>query len=197
MLDRFFNQAIFNTVVNEINGNKFTTDAMNITLFPNTFLFSLSSSGGIGACCTLGFHTFFTDGASPEHRWVFAYASWISPGVFGAGFGDVTALSHEITEAFDDPFLDNLVPAWQFPGEPESCQDNLETGDPVGVLQTATVSVPIKTRGNTFTYHPQTEALLQWFEQNPISDALDGAFSYPDTSALTKPATPFGPLTCQ
>ncbi len=198
LLSNFFNQQIFNLVNNEINANHYTTDAVNIALFPNTFLFSANSSGGIGNCCTLGFHTYFTDGGTPkESRWAFAYASWISPGLFGAGFEDVTALSHEVSETFNDPFVDNAVPAWVFPGEPGSCQDNLETGDPVEVLQTATVSVPTKVRGVTFTYHPQTEALLQWFEQGPTSDAISGAFSYPDTSALTHSATFFGKLTCQ
>lgn len=197
LLNRFFNQAIFNTVVNEINANNYSTGTMNIALFPNTYLFSLSSSGGIGGCCTLGFHTYFTDGGSPESRWVFAFASWMSPGLFNAGFEDVTALSHEISESFNDPFLSNAVPAWIFPGEPGTCQANLETGDPVEVLQKGTVSVPVKNLSQTFTYHPQTEALLQWFEQGTTSDALGGAFSYPDTSALTHSATPFGPLTCR
>jgi len=102
-------------------------------------------------------------------------------------------LSHEISEAVDDPFVDNAVPAWQFPNSPGSCQDNLETGDPIEVL--ANASVPIKTAGQVF--HPQTEALLQWFEQKSTSDALGGAFSYPDTKALKHSATPFGPLTCR
>src|SRR5207245_10759881 len=43
-----------------------------------------TNPGQRGSCCTLGFHTYFTDGASPEHRWVVNYASWISPGLFGA-----------------------------------------------------------------------------------------------------------------
>jgi hypothetical protein len=198
LLSNFFNQQIFQTVVNEINAGNYTTDALNIALFPNTFLFSASKTGGIGSCCTLGFHTYFTDGGSPkESRWTFAYASWISPGVFGAGFEDVTALSHEVSETFNDPFLNNAVPAWVFPGEPGTCQANLETGDPVEVLQTATVSVPTKVRDQSYTYHPQTEALLQWFEQSGTSNALGGAFSYPDTSALTTSATFFGKLTCR
>jgi hypothetical protein len=37
------------------------------------------------------------------------------------------------------------------------------------------------------TYHPQNEALLQWFEFQPKSNALGGAYSYPDTSILTAP----------
>jgi len=191
LLDQFFNQQIFNIVVKEINAGRFTTGALNIALFPNTSLFSLNAGGGVGDCCVLGFHTFFTNSAPVESRWIFAFASWISPGVF-SGFQDVTALSHEISEAVNDPFVNNLVPAWQFPNQPGSCQDNLETGDPVEVL--ANPMFPVNVSGKT--YHPQTEALLQWFEQKTTSTAINSAFSYPNTKALTKGATPFGPLTC-
>ena len=192
ILDQFFNQQLFNIVANEINAGRFNTHALNIALFPNTFVFSLNDKGGVGNCCTLGFHTFFTDSGVPkESRWIFAFASWISPGVF-TGFQDVTALSHEISESLDDPFVNNQVPAWQFPDEPGTCQDNLETGDPVEVLSNP--SFPVHVAGTT--YHPQTEALLQWFEQKSTSTAINSAFSYPNTKALTHGATPFGPLTC-
>lgn len=193
LLDQFFDQQIFNLVVSQINAGRFATNALNIALFPNTFLFSLNNSGGMGDCCVLGFHTYFTDNGKPrESRWVFAFASWISPGVFSGGFQDVTALSHEISEAFNDPFVDNVVPAWQFPGEPGTCADDLEVGDPVEVLASAVF--PMHLSG--MIYHPQTEALLQWFKQKSPSTALNGAFSYPNTKALTSPATPFGPLAC-
>lgn len=192
LLDQFFNQKIFDLVVNEINAGRFTTNALNIALLPDTFLFSLDNSGGVGNCCVLGFHTFFTNDATPKQsRWIFAFASWISPGIF-SGFQDVTALSHEISEAINDPFVDNLVPAWQYPNEPGTCQDNLETGDPVEVL--ANPMFPIKISGTT--YHPQTEALFQWFEQKTTSTAINSAFSYPNTKALTHGATAFGPLSC-
>jgi hypothetical protein len=85
------------------------------------------------------------------------------------------------------------VPRWQFPDEPPKskvCQGNLETGDPVEVLASATVSIKLKERNEVFVYHPQTEALLQWFEMGTTSDAIDGAFSYPDTSALPHSAVP-------
>jgi hypothetical protein len=192
LLDQFFNQQIFNIVANEIKAGRFSTNALNIALFPNTFLFSLNAEGGVGNCCTLGFHTFFTDSGVPkESRWIFAFASWISPGVF-AGFQDVTALSHEISESLNDPFVDNQVPAWQYPSQPGTCQDNLETGDPVEVLSNP--SFPMHVSG--MTYHPQTEALLQWFEQKSTSTAINSAFSYPNTKTLTRGATAFGPLTC-
>jgi hypothetical protein len=192
LLDQFFNQQIFNIVTNEIKAGRFSTNALNIALFPNTFIFSLNDEGGVGNCCTLGFHTFFTNSAVPkESRWIFAFVSWISPGVF-AGFQDVTALSHEISESLNDPFVDNQVPAWQFPSEPGTCQDNLETGDPVEVLSNP--SFPVHVSGTT--YHPQTEALMQWFEQKSTSTAINSAFSYPNTKTLTHGAIAFGPLTC-
>lgn len=102
----------------------------------------------------------------------------------------MTALSHETSEALNDPFINNIVPTWQFPGHPGVCGANLETGDPVEVLPVATVPLPVKERGQTFVYHPQTEALLEWFEIGNPSNAVGGAFSYPNTSALTSTATP-------
>lgn len=186
-----FNVLFSNAAVNDINLNNYTTNALNIQLYPNTYLFSVNSHGQRfrGDCCVLGFHTgFFDPSVTPTPIWLFAYASWISSGLFRGGFEDITALSHEISETFNDPLLNNVVPVWQFPGEPGACQNNLETGDPLEVLPTATVTLPIKERGTTFTYHPQTEALLQWFTQSSPSNALGGAFSYPDTTALTGPA---------
>ncbi len=193
LLDQFFDQKISGLVVNQINSGHYSTRSVNMALFPNTFLYSVNSTGGMGACCVLGFHTYFTNNARPiESRWVFVFASWISPGTFSGGFQDVTAVSHEISEAFDDPFVNNLVPAWQFPNEPGTCQDNLEVGDPVEVLSNAVFPVKI----GTVTYHPQTEALLQWFEEKSPSTAISGAFSYPNLKSLTAPAKAFGPLTC-
>lgn len=195
MLDLLFNFFFDNEVVNQINGGNFTTDALSMTLFPNTFLFSLNVSNPNvpGGCCVLGFHTYFLDGAVPQDRWITQYASWISPGLFGAGFQDVTALSHETSEAFNDPFVDNATPNWQFPGQPANskvCQSNLETGDPVEVLSTATVPIQIRENHQIFIYHPQNEALLQWFEMGPSSNAIDGAFSFPN------PVLPHSAIPC-
>jgi hypothetical protein len=196
MLNLFFNQQLGVIMNNEIDAGNATTDAINLPLFPNTYLFSFNRANPLvrGSCCTLGFHTYFTDGASPEHRWITDYASYISPGIFGGGFNDVTAISHEIAETFNDPFVNNVTPRWLFPGSSAPCtagnsQGNLETGDPVEVLANATFPVTLKNNGVETTYHPQTEALLQWFAQTSPSDALHGAFSYPDLTALQAPAT--------
>src|SRR5579863_4921853 len=185
MLSPLFNFLWDNEVVNEINLGNFTTNSINMTLFPNTFLFDLNTSnpGTPGSCCELGFHTYFLEGGIfPQPRWITEFASWISPGLFGAGFEDVTALSHETSEAFADPFVDNGTPNWQFPGQPAKstvCQNNLEDGDPIEGLANATSAIPVKQGGTSTIYHPQNIALYQWFEMGATSSAIDGAFSFP------------------
>jgi hypothetical protein len=194
LLDLFFNSVFDNQVISDINSGNDTTDAFNMELYPNTYLFSIDNTGKFASCCVLGFHTYFLDSSTvPQPRWITAFASWVSPGIFGAGFQDITPLSHEVTEAYDDPFVNTAVPVWQFPGQPANskvCQGNLETGDPVEVLPDATVAVPLRESGKVYTFHPQTEALLQWFSQGPASNAIDGAWSYPNESALTRSAVP-------
>lgn len=195
MLSPLFNFFFDNEVVSEINAGNFTTNGMNISMFPNTYLFNLNANNPNtpGGCCVLGFHTYFLDGGFPEDRWVVQYASWISPGLFGSGFQDVTALSHELSESFGDPFVDNPTPNWQFPGEPANakvCQNNLEQGDPIEVLANATSPIAVNERDFQFTYHPQNIPLLQWFEMGATSSALDGAFSFPDETVLPHSALP-------
>lgn len=193
LLDLVFSDLFFNQAVNDIIANNYTTDAFNMQAWPNTFLFSIDNKGKFANCCVLGFHNYiFDNSVTPEPRWIFAFSSWISPGLF-KGFQDATGLSHETSEAFNDPFVNTVVPRWQFPGQPPTskvCQGNLETGDPVEVLPNATVNITLKERHEVFTYHPQTEALLQWFEMGATSDAIDGAFSYPNRTTLPKSAVP-------
>jgi hypothetical protein len=193
LLDLLFNALNNNQVVRDIVAGNFTTDAININMYPNTFLFSINTQGQISGCCVLGFHTYyFQNGVTPQPRWLFNFASWISPGLFNA-FQDVTALSHEISETFNDPFVNTATPVWQFPGVPATskmCQGNLETGDPVEVLKTTSIPIHLRERKEVFVYHPQTEALLQWFEMGTTSDAIHHAFSYPDLTALPKSALP-------
>ena len=193
MLDSLFFQLYVNAVLNDIGANNFTTGTINIDMFPNTYLYSVnySNPNTPGSCCVVGFHTdFYVPGITPQPRWITIFASFISPGLFHGGVADVTGLSHEISESFNDPYNNNQTPSWQFPNLPSACQGNLETGDPVEVLPTTTVPLPVRDRNTVYTFHPQTEALLQWFEMGTKSNAVDGAFSFPDETALTQSATP-------
>lgn len=168
----------------EVTG-EITTKDISTFLFPNTYLYF----GTLKNCCVLGFHSYDVENGTSQNgnlprRYVLNYSSWISPGLFGPGFEDVTALSHEMAETFNDPFvasdgIHNITPWWLSPNG--NCQDDLEVGDVIEGLPAATYPVNL----NGYTYHPQNEALLSWFEFQSPSHAIDKAYSYPDTSTLT------------
>jgi hypothetical protein len=167
------------------NAGDITTKDMSTFLFPNTFLYF---NGNPNDCCVIGFHSYDSEpgdtaNGNKEKRYVVNYSSYISPGLFGGGFSDITALSHEIAESFNDPFVasdnkHNITPWWLSPNG--NCQNNLEVGDVIEGLPRDVY--PIKMNGTT--YHPQNEALLQWFEFQFPSTAIDGAYSYPDETTL-------------
>ncbi len=161
------------------NSGDFLTKEIGTFFFANTFLFSAVD----GSCCVLGYHSYDVEPGTAKNGWrekhyVMNYSSWISPGLFGAGFQDITAVSHELAETFNDPFVNNATPIWVAPNG--LCQNNLETGDVIEGLPNATY--PISLNGST--YHPQNEALLQWFASQTPSSAIHQAYSYPDTTVL-------------
>lgn len=213
----FIREDVFNTLLfpqnaagpdnNSIIGQaevagQITTKDISTFLFPNAYLFSPSTGG----CCVLGFHSFdfepgnainLPDNGNRQRFFVLNYSSWISPGIFGGGFEDVTANSHEIAETFNDPFvgfdgLHNVTPFWQNPAG--QCQDLMEDGDVIEDLDAfGDVTYPVTV--NNFTYHPQNEALLPWFEFQQNSSAIDNAYSYPNEAILTSLSLP-QPLNC-
>ena len=177
------------TFLATLNGDFFNSHLSTLLqaegLKPTEFPLFLSNNvflyfGDPSNCCVLGFHTAY-DASTLGHPAIqtFAWASWSAEGIFSS-VSDVTPLSHEISEWRNDPFVSNLAPAWQFPNG-RGCSGNLETGDPIKVLSNSTVPVIL----HGYTYHPQTEALLQWFTREDPSGAFKGAYSYPDTSVLT------------
>ncbi|HEY1938349.1 MAG TPA: hypothetical protein VGJ33_10480 [Candidatus Angelobacter sp.] len=157
-------------------------DALAIALTSNVFL---SPQSDIKKCCVLGFHTSFDVGSLTQLKFVqtFIWASWVDQGILGASLADVTPMSHEISEWMNNPFGSNTVPAWQVPNT-SGCQSNLETGDPLALMPNAGYPVMI----DGFTYHPQNEVLLQWFQRGSESEAFEGAFSFPDQTLMTGPS---------
>jgi len=174
-----------------------TTKRITTMLFPDTYLFL---GGNPNNCCVLGFHTFDEEPGTPANgnlprAYTAIYASWVSPNLFDTQaqcesssgtncFQDLVALSHEMAETFADPFVvfdgvHNLTPWWL---SGTVCQDNLEVGDVIESLS-SNVTFPM-TRADGFVYHPQNEALLQWFEFQQPSTALGGAYSYPNPASL-------------
>jgi len=179
------------------HSGEITTKSISTFLFPNTYLYLDSNPNH---CCVLGFHSYdFEPGSAAnnfrEKRYVLNYSSWISPGLFAPGFEDITALSHEMTESLNDPFVGSdgahgITPWWSSING--NCQNDFEVGDVIEGLPDATTSIVTNGR----TYHPQNEALLQWFEFQSPSTALGGAYSYPDQRVITSLSPPEG-VKCQ
>jgi len=157
-------------------------DSLAVALTHNVFL---APQSDIKKCCVLGFHTSFDMGELAQVKFVqtFIWASWVDQGLLGPTLGDVTPMSHEISEWMNNPFGTNTVPAWQVPNT-GGCQNNLETGDPLALMPNAGYPVLI----DGFTYHPQSQVMMQWFQRGAASDAFEGAFSFPDQSLMTGPS---------
>lgn len=151
-------------------------------------------------CCVIGFHGAGPVPSGDENAYgpghgngnqpiqTFAWASWVTPGIYARPNGgvdwalqDIHAVSHEVAEWADDPFINNFVEPWLTPTAPQyGCTNILETGDPV-------VAIGFAKGTNTFDqgpnpngsqsadgfYHPEDEALLPWFMRtapNTISE---------------------------
>lgn len=171
-----------------------TTKDLSTFLFPPAFLFIPTKNGNV--CCIGGFHTFDPEPGDATNGnalrvFVFNYSTWFPAGFFrDKTILDVTGLSHEVSETFNDPFVTgdgvhDVTPWWLSPNG--GCQDDLEVGDVIEGLPNQVFPI---TMPNGFTYHPQNEALLQWFEFQSPSSAINGAYSYPDITTLTALSAP-------
>jgi hypothetical protein len=155
----------------ELNGTM-TTSNISTFLFDNTYL----HEGKVSNCCMLGFHGPDIE-PCPNNtllNYNMIYVSWTTPGLFLGGTADITPLSHEMAETFNDPFgaayfPHDTTPWWLSSatsptfGTFANCQDDLEVGHVVEVYSVVDNDVVPITIGRV-TYHPQTEALLQGFE---------------------------------
>lgn len=179
LVDSSFFVSQLNTIVQMA---QLRPDALAIILTNNVLL---APEADVKRCCVLGFHTAFDAGQLGNRRLVqtMVWASWVDSGILGGNFGDVTPLSHEIGEWFNDPFGSNQTPEWQHPLASLGCQSTLETADPVAALPGSSFPVTI----DGFTFHPQTQVLLPWFTRQ-ASDAIDGAYTFPDQHLLTSPS---------
>jgi hypothetical protein len=137
-------------------------------------------------CCVIGFHGTRAAGSGGGSNnsngnakvQTFAWASWVQPGIYARPNGgtdwalqDIHALSHEIAEWADDPFVNNLVEPWLTPTAPQyGCTGILETGDPVVAIGFAMGTNtfeqgpnPNGTQSADGYYHPEDEVFLPWF----------------------------------
>lgn len=141
-----------------------------------------------GNCCVIGFHGAgpvpsnggigSVNGGGNQPVQTFAWASWTSPGFYARPNGgtdwalqDIHALSHEISEWADDPFINNTVEPWLTPTAPQyGCTGVLETGDPVvaigfamGMNNFEQGPNPNGTQSADGYYHPEDEVHMPWF----------------------------------
>jgi hypothetical protein len=145
---------------------KFTSNILPIFLSHDIYL--SQGTPTLSNCCIGGYHSAISIQAGLQ---TYIWSNEADPGVQG-GFGeDVSALSHEMLEWFNDPFTNNVVPNWISPIAPQyGCNNFLEVGDPlVGVVFTA--------QGYS-SYHLQDEAFFSWFARQVPSIAITGHYTY-------------------
>lgn len=123
-------------------------------------------------CCALGYHSGYTRSGTPQF---YTVTDIDDSGEF-SGVQDVSDLAHEVGEWMDDPSGANPTPAWGHVGQdPNSCQSNLEVGDPL-----TGHNIPI-TAANKITYHPQELTFFSWFYRQKPSIGVNGFYSLAGT----------------
>ena len=146
-----------------------------------------------------GYHTAgFRENQTEED--VYAYTSWLNgvDDLLSIPSPDAATMSHEVAETLHDAFLGKLSSVtllWGDPFNHNRCfQRYIEVGDAV---EDAPAKIQLHEQVVGFGRHSrvytlQNEALLQWFERKTPSDAIAGAYSFPDIWVLPEAA----PLTC-
>ncbi|MDQ6679127.1 MAG: hypothetical protein M3Z09_17725, partial [Acidobacteriota bacterium] len=151
----------------------------------------LEYQGVINNCCIVGYHSAEAGPNATAQTWV--YAAYVRDLTFqGTGFDNTVALSHEVTEWANDPFVGdfaglNVIPPAQLPGQPGSCIINFETGDPLEALSNGSFT---KTT-NGKTYSLQDSTTLWWYLHTSPSYAVNGFYSV--QGALKQFSTLCGP----
>ncbi len=114
-----------------------------------------------GRCCIGGYHN--ANGAQPTGQ-TYSNAAYVDE--VGQFSQDVSAMSHELGEWMDDPFVDNFV----------NCQDNsvMEVGDPL-VGNANFGAFPYKLNG--FTYNLQSLVFIGYFGA-PTKDSANKWLSF-------------------
>jgi hypothetical protein len=170
-------------MMNILGSNQIDSTHLPIVLTDNVMLFDAKTGGN---CCTIGYHgaaipvgvgAGSTNGNGKQQVQTFIFSAYSTPGLFGGTeyIADIHALSHEVAEWGDDPFVNNWVNPWLTPTAPQyGCTPILETGDPV-------VGIGFNIGSNSFpadaladgsaspyddgTWHPEDEVFLPWFSR--------------------------------
>ena len=170
-------------MMNILGSNHIDSTHLPIVLTDNVMLFNAKTGGD---CCTIGYHgaaipvgvgAGSTNGNGKQQVQTFIFSAYSTPGLFGGTdyIADIHALSHEVAEWGDDPFVNNWVNPWLTPTAPQyGCTPILETGDPVvgigfNIGTNNFADDPLITgAANTWhdgTWHPEDEVFLPWFSR--------------------------------
>ena len=188
--DKWFSEKLQNLM------NALHVDATTVPIFltDNVMLYD----GTYDNCCTIGYHgagmpighgAGSASGKGTNPVQTFIYSAWSKPGTYSGfysdysgtrtypsptrGIADIHALSHEVAEWLDDPYVNNAVKPWLTPTAPQyGCTGVLETGDPV-------VGDWFPLAGNTTAdgydyygeYHPEENVFAQWYGHGGLEAA--------------------------
>jgi hypothetical protein len=186
--------------------NSLHIDATTVPIFLTNNVLLYIGQGNYLNCCVLGYHgaampvghgAGSANGNGNNPVQTFIYAAWATGGTYSGflkdytdptrtapsptrGLADIHALSHEVSEWLDDPYVNNAVQPWLTPTAPQyGCTGVLETGDPVVgpwfPYPGNTASAPT---GTTYygQYHPEDEVFAQWFGRGGIEPVLGSAY---------------------
>jgi hypothetical protein len=176
----------FSARLKELMG-KLQTDPTTLVLFA-TYDIVLYTGNNISNCCIIGFHGAFspvgkgvggTNGNGNQPVQTFMFASWTEPRIFRASFiQDIHALSHEVSEWYDDPFVHNFIQPWAVASAPQyGCSTSLETGDPV-------VGLGFVVTIGGVNYHPEDEVFFSWFARQSPSISSSASSTVPGYTYL-------------
>ncbi len=184
----------------QIENLESSADATHLPIYLTNNIF-LHTGKSLFNCCILGYHgtkAVGNGGGSGNSQGnavvqTFAWASYVQPGLYSRPNGgrdwalqDIHALSHEIAEWADDPFVNNTVEPWLTPTAPQyGCTGVLETGDPVVAIGFAMGTNtfeqgpnPNGTQSADGYYHPEDEGFLPWYMRtapNTVSEPTQSA----------------------
>jgi hypothetical protein len=149
--------------------------AKNLVVFLTYDTVGCSNYTNLNTCGIGGFHS---DKVTSTGTHTFGWGSWLEPAVFGATFADTAPMTHEIAEWLNDPFVNDIVPKWSVPSEPQyGCSSYFEVGDPLV--------------GHVFAIsglHYQDEANFSWFARQSPSVGYNGRYSYRGTFNTYSPS---------
>jgi hypothetical protein len=204
----------FSTKLQQLMGS-LNIDATTVPIFLTHNVLLFSGHNSYTNCCILGYHGAAmplghgygqANGGGNNEVQTFIYAAYTTPNTYTGfspttsptrGIADIHALSHEVAEWLDDPFVNNAVQPWLTPTAPQyGCTGVLETGDPV-------VGVWFPLTGNpdadaNHLWHPEDEVNANWFARNgttPLGlNSWDGRYTFmgPRTTSISPAYAGFG-----